>query len=161
MTYAIREFGTWPFRMVIENDGAEVVPVDRHEYSTNDTLASVCRRRENIKQYAVLMQMIERANRAEAAEARASELEVHLVGSAATVTKLTRERDEQQQRADILDHACANALNERDEARQELQHIRTMLDDGTQEEGASALDMVRELHKRCYEAQREAWHARM
>lgn len=62
--------------------------------------------------------------RAEAAETRAAELEAHLAGSAATVTQLTKERDEQRQRADILDRACANALNERDEARQERDNLR-------------------------------------
>lgn len=66
--------------------------------------------------------------RAEAAEAHANAAEV---------------------KADDLAAIAAQLEAERDEAQRELQHIRTMLDDGAAED-ATALDMVKRLHEQYY-----------
>ena len=75
MTYSVGENTRWPFTIIIADDNDPIIEVGRHAYSTDDTLSSIAKRPENIRQYAKLVQFVERANRAEAAEARVRELE--------------------------------------------------------------------------------------
>lgn len=74
MSYSIHEFDTFPFQMAIVNDDIAIIDIGRHAYGTNDTLLSVTKRPENIKQFASILQLVERANRAEAAEAERDDL---------------------------------------------------------------------------------------
>lgn len=93
MTYAIHEFDTWPFQMAIERNGAEVVSIGRYAYSTKDTLSTVSKRPENIAQYAMIIGMVEKANRAEAAEARAAQNDALMAEAANTIAELRNERN--------------------------------------------------------------------
>lgn len=104
----------------------------------------------------------EAIKRAEAAEARAAQLKAErdTAWTELRVIRKTIGADDNEATSDEVSRLFGKLTTERDEAQSELQHIRTMLDDGTAE-GATALDMVKKLHQRCYAAERDAWSARM
>lgn len=81
-------------------------------------------------------------DRAEAAEARADMLQEALGPNARILNK---RRDE----------IIAQLEAERDEARMELQRIRTMLDEGETDDSITAIEMVKRMHSQCYELARQ------
>lgn len=95
-----------------------------------------------------------------AAEAIA-DLEVN--GMSVSVVVAAYDADTARKAADIIeDHwmRANKAEAERDAAQRELQQIRTMLDDGTNGNASTALEMVKRLHSAYYELQRKAWYER-
>lgn len=99
--------------------------------------------------------------RAEAAELRAAELEVLAEQRLNEIIRLKQERAAAELNTSGSAQTIVTLKKERDEARLELQRIRTMLDDGTHGENDTALDVVKRLQSHDYALQREAWYSRM
>lgn len=100
-------------------------------------------------------------DRAESAEARAAELEARIVGLDRGLAKSDEIIAQLEAQLAGAAQTIVTLTRERDAARLELQHIRTMLDDGTGDEDDTAFDMARRLHAHDYALQSEAWYSRM
>lgn len=86
--------------------------------------------------------------RAEAEKIRADAAEVRSDDLAAIAAQLEAECRGWKELHILRGKAIDDLTAERDEARRELQHIRTLLDDGSGNEDDTALDMVKRLHER-------------
>lgn len=98
-------------------------------------IASACDHRGDDVCWACVVKMTEHdeaeTKRAEAAEARANELEAQLAGAAQTIVTLTRERDEWRRKANESGDLSMRFEAERDEARRLLKESRNTIQDLT------------------------------